>query len=216
MKSLSVAFTSFILILVSFGTFAETKVVVKTSLGDITVALNEEKAPVTVESFLSYVDDDSYNDTIFHRVIEGFMAQGGGLYSDMSEAEDKGTVKNEADNGLGNKRGTIAMARMNAIDSASRQFFINVSNNAFLNHTSKSCSREDEAKTAAQREKGISKPQKCKSFGYTVFGKVVAGMKVVDQIENSKTKTAGMYQDVPVTPIVILSVERVAEESESS
>jgi len=193
----------------STGVMAEKLVVIKTSLGDITVALDEEKAPITVANFLQYVDDDSYNNTIFHRVIANFMIQGGGHYSDMSEAPEKGLIRNEADNGLKNKKGTIAMARMNSIDSAGRQFFINTKNNRFLDHSRQSCTREEEAKNAELRAKGRYKPQTCGSFGYTVFGEVTEGMDVVDLIELTDTHSIGPYSDVPKTPVVIVSVERV-------
>lgn len=189
-----------------------TRVNIVTSLGDIVVELNEEKAPVTVANFLDHVDRDAYDNTIFHRVIPGFMVQGGGHYTDMSEAEEGGLIHNEADNGLRNDRGTIAMARMNKIDSASRQFFINVVDNDRLNHSSKSCTREDEAEMAAARERGLHKPVTCKSFGYAVFGRVVEGMDVVDLIELSETSSVGPYDDVPITPILILSIERIDEE----
>ncbi len=197
------------LMLMSGSIFAETKVVIKTSVGDITVALNEEKAPISVANFLRYVDDDSYDNTVFHRVIADFMIQGGGYYSDMSETEEKGTIWNEADNALKNLRGTIAMARMNPIDSAGRQFFINTNDNGFLDHSTLSCTREEDAKKMELRSQGRYKPQTCKSFGYAVFGKVVSGMEVVELIELTDTHTIGPYSDVPQTPIVILSVERL-------
>ena len=116
------------LMLISGSLLADTRVAIKTNLGEITIALNEERAPISVANFLRYVDDDSYDNTIFHRVIADFMIQGGGFYTDMSEAPEKGMIHNEADNGLRNKKGTIAMARMNPIDSAGRQFFINTKN----------------------------------------------------------------------------------------
>ena len=209
-KMLEKRLISFIaLLFFSACALAEIQVVIKTSLGEITVALDEEIAPITVSNFLQYVDDDSYDNTIFHRVIPNFMIQGGGLYTDMSEAPEKGMIHNEADNGLRNKKGTIAMARMNPIDSAGRQFFINTKNNSFLDHSSKSCTREQETKNAELRSQGRYKPQTCKSFGYAVFGVVVEGMDVVDLIELSDTQSIGPYSDVPKTPIVIMSVERV-------
>jgi cyclophilin family peptidyl-prolyl cis-trans isomerase len=184
-------------------------VTIKTNLGDIVLELDATAAPVTVQNFLSYVDDGSYKDTIFHRVIAGFMIQGGGHAMDMSAVPDSGTILNEADNGLKNVRGSIAMARMNEIDSASRQFFINVADNKFLDHNAKSCTREDEKAIAEARQKGMFKPATCKSFGYAVFGKVVKGMDVVDLIELTETRSVGMYDDVPVTPVVVVAVERL-------
>lgn len=188
---------------------ADVQVLMKTNLGNITLALDEENAPVTVANFLAYVDDDAYDETIFHRVIAGFMVQGGGLTIDLSDTPDKGTISNEADNSLKNLRGTIAMARMNDIDSASRQFFINVVDNAFLDHGPDSCTRENEARAAEMRARGIYKPATCRSFGYAVFGKVIDGMEIVDLIELSETRSVGPYDDVPVNPVIILSVERI-------
>jgi len=212
MKSVVVSLGSLALLWSAIA-IAETRVVMKTNMGEIEIALDEEKAPVTVDNFLKYVDDGSFKDTIFHRVIAGFMIQGGGHYLDLSEAECKGVIRNEADNGLANLRGTIAMARTNEIDSASRQFFINVTDNHFLDHTSESCTREDDARSATARAQGRYRPQTCKSFGYAVFGRVVSGMDVVELIELSETGALGPYDDVPTTPVVILSVNRVGTES---
>ena len=184
-------------------------VLINTNLGEIVIELDEKKAPITVAHFLGLVDSDAYNDTIFHRVIPGFMVQGGGYYRDLAEAQESEMIINEADNGLSNRRGTIAMARMNEIDSASRQFFINVVANKRLNHGKKSCTRKQEATIAAARARGIHKPTTCKSFGYTVFGKVTSGMDVVDMIEVTETSTVDVYDDVPVTPVVILSIDRI-------
>ena len=187
-------------------------VLISTNLGEIVIELNEKSAPVTVGHFLSLVDSGAYKDTIFHRVIPGFMVQGGGLYMDLAEADESEMIINEADNGLSNVRGSIAMARMNEIDSASRQFFINVVANKRLNHDRKSCTRKDEATVAAARARGSYKPTTCKSFGYAVFGKVTSGMDVMDMIEITETSTVGEYDDVPVTPIVILSIDRMVTE----
>ena len=198
--------------LISSAAFAEPLVVIRTSMGDVTVSLDDVNAPITVANFLRYVDDDSYDNTIFHRVIADFMIQGGGYYSDMSPAEEKGTIWNEADNGLKNLIGTISMARMDAIDSAGRQFFINTKNNGFLDHSSRSCTREAEAQYQELRAQGRYKPQTCKSFGYAVFGKVVAGMEIVEQIEFSDTHSVGPYSDLPRDPVVIMSVERLRSE----
>lgn len=159
--------------------------VIETSLGTITVELDDEKAPVTVSNFISYANDGFYNGTIFHRVIKGFMIQGGGFDNEMKQKRTKPPVKNEADNGFKNLRGTLAMARTNVVDSATSQFFINSVDNDFLNHTDKS-------------------PQ---GYGYTVFGKVVKGIEVVDLISSVKTGSYGLFRDVPVDPVIIISVE---------
>ena len=167
---------------------AATKVLMKTSKGDITIELNAAKAPVTVKNFLSYVKDGFYNGTIFHRVISGFMIQGGGVTAEMHEKNAKAPIKNEAGNGLKNLRGTIAMARTTDVDSATCQFFINHKDNAFLDHKSDT-------------------PD---GFGYCVFGKVVAGMDVVDAIAKVKTGTKHGMENVPLETVTILSVEIIA------
>jgi cyclophilin family peptidyl-prolyl cis-trans isomerase len=164
---------------------AGTKVLMKTSKGDITLELDPAKAPVTVKSFLSYAKEGFYNGTIFHRVIPNFMIQGGGMTAELHEKPAKPPIKNEAGNGLKNARGTIAMARTGVVDSATCQFFINLKDNGFLDH----------------------KDNTADGFGYCVFGKVVAGMDVVDAIAKAKTGTKRGYQDVPWEPITILSVE---------
>ena len=153
----------------------------KTNLGDITLELFEDKAPKTVENFLSYVKDGFYDNTIFHRVIEGFMIQGGGFTVDMDQKDTKDTIENEANNGIANEKGTIAMARTNDPHSATAQFFINVNNNDFLNHTSESVN----------------------GWGYCAFGKVTEGMDVVEKIKSVKTGSHGYHQDVPVEPVII-------------
>jgi peptidyl-prolyl cis-trans isomerase A (cyclophilin A) len=160
-------------------------VIMSTSMGDIKIELYPDKAPVTVKNFLSYVNDGFYDGTIFHRVIPGFMIQGGGFTSDMQQKPTKPPIKNEANNGLKNETGTIAMARTSVVDSATSQFFINLTYNDFLNHGSR-------------------------DFGYAVFGKVVEGMDVVNKIAGVKTGSRGMHQDVPLEPVVIKSV-RVLE-----
>lgn len=164
----------------------------KTSMGTITLELDADKAPKTVANFLAYVNAGHYNGTIFHRVINGFMIQCGGMEPGMVEKSTQGGLENEADNGLKNDRGTIAMARTSAPHSATAQFFINVNDNGFLNHS---------AKTAD-------------GWGYAVFGRVVAGMDVVDQIKATPTGNRGYHQDVPVNDIVIESVEVVEEAAE--
>ncbi|WP_340611744.1 peptidylprolyl isomerase A [Xenorhabdus bharatensis] len=165
---------------------AGTYVKLVTSAGEIELELNGDKAPITTKNFIEYVDEGFYNNTIFHRVIPGFMVQGGGFTKDMKQKATKAPIKNEADNGLRNLRGTIAMARTADKDSATSQFFINAADNAFLDH--------------GQRD-----------FGYAVFGKVVKGMDVVDKISQVKTENVGPYQNVPVKPIIILSAKVVSQ-----
>lgn len=160
-------------------TEASSIVVITTTLGDITVELDTEKAPISVENFLAYVDEGFYDETIFHRVIPNFMIQGGGMIEDMTRKETRPPIRNEADNGLNNDRGTIAMARTAAKDSATSQFFINVKDNVFLNHGSR-------------------------DFGYTVFGHVIDGMDVADAIAAVRTRAG----DVPVETVSIVSVRR--------
>ncbi len=152
-------------------------IIIKTSKGDIKIELDREKAPITVENFLGYVNDGFYNDTIFHRVINNFMVQGGGMTADMRQKPAKAPIKNEADNGLKNDKGTIAMARTGVVDSATAQFYINHANNDFLNHGSR-------------------------DFGYAVFGKVIEGMDVVDEIAVVKVGPG----DVPEEAVMIESI----------
>lgn len=152
-----------------------------TNFGEITLELNAEKAPITVANFLKYVDNGFYDGTIFHRVINGFMVQGGGFDAEMNQKSTEAEIKNEADNGLGNDKYTIAMARTSAPHSASSQFFINVANNEFLNHTAPTGS----------------------GWGYCVFGKVTAGMDVVDKIKQVATTGRKGHQDVPVSNVII-------------
>ena len=159
------------------------KVEMETSKGKFVIELFPEKAPDTVKNFLNYVDAKFYDGTIFHRVIPKFMIQGGGFTADMKRKPAGAPIKNEADNGLKNDRGTIAMARTNDPHSATAQFFINTVNNDFLNHKSKT-------------QQG---------WGYVVFGKIVAGMDVVDAISSAKTVMRGMYRDVPAENIEIRS-----------
>ena len=162
---------------------AATTVVMATSEGNVEIELFADKAPVSVSNFLAYADAGFYNNTIFHRVIPNFMVQGGGFDVTMRQKATRGPIKNEAENGVKNERGTLAMARTSQIDSATSQFFINVANNEFLNHGAR-------------------------DFGYAVFGKVVSGMEVVDKIAAvQRGVTAGMG-DVPVKPILINSVKR--------
>lgn len=159
-------------------------VLLSTNVGDIELELYPQKAPVSVENFLNYVNSGFYNNTIFHRVISNFMIQGGGFTEDMTQKPTQPSIKNEADNGLRNDRGTIAMARTFDVNSATSQFFINVKNNDYLNHS--------------QRD-----------FGYAVFGKVVSGMDVVDKIADTRTTFRMGSSDVPVQSIIILSAKQL-------
>ena len=161
--------------------------VVKTSLGEIKIELNEEKAPISVKNFLSYMDEGFYDGTIFHRVIDGFMIQGGGFTADMIQKPTQQPIKNEAGNGLKNHRGTIAMARTSVVDSATSQFFINVVDTGFLDH-------QDNTQ---------------RGFGYAVFGRVIEGMDVVDKIKKVRTGSKKGVRDVPVEPVMIESIQRL-------
>jgi peptidyl-prolyl cis-trans isomerase B (cyclophilin B) len=163
------------------------KVKLQTSLGAITIQLDAAKAPVSTENFLSYVKEGFYNGTVFHRVIPGFMAQGGGFTKDMQQKTVHKPIKNEADNGLKNKRGSIAMARTSDPNSATAQFFINLKDNSFLDYSSPTTN----------------------GWGYAVFGEVTEGMDVVDAMAQVKTGNRGMHQDVPQQDIVIESAEVV-------
>lgn len=154
----------------------------ETNKGDILLSLDAEKAPETAANFVQYVRDGHYDGTIFHRVINGFMIQGGGFDKDMNQKETRAPIRNEADNGLKNAAYTIAMARTSDPNSATAQFFINVKDNDFLNFSSRS-------------------PQ---GWGYAVFGKVTGGQDVVDAIKSVKTGNSGFHQDVPVEPVIIL------------
>lgn len=158
-------------------------VILKTNFGEIKIQLHADKAPKTVENFLSYVNEGFYNGTIFHRVISNFMIQGGGFESGLEQKECKAPIENEADNGLSNKNGSIAMARTNDPHSATAQFFINVKDNNFLD---------------------FSAPN-AHGYGYCVFGEVVEGMDIVEKIKAVETGNAGMHQDVPVEDVIIES-----------
>lgn len=152
-----------------------------TNFGDITIELNAEQAPATVANFLQYVDSGFYDGVIFHRVIDGFMIQGGGFDANMKQKATKDEIKNEADNGLSNKKYTVAMARTSIPDSASSQFFINIADNDFLNHTAKTSS----------------------GWGYCVFGTVIDGMDVVDKIAKVATTSKAGHRDVPAEAVTI-------------
>jgi len=162
---------------------ANPTVVFSTSHGDLTIELFAQEAPVTVENFLAYVDAGHYDGTVFHRVIPGFMIQGGGMDADLRPKPTRQPIKNEADNGLRNQKGTLAMARTSDVNSATSQFFINVADNKFLDHGTR-------------------------DFGYAVFGRVSGGMDVVDAIAKVKTGRKGPHDDVPVEPVTIRSARR--------
>lgn len=164
-------------------------VLMQTNFGDITIELNYEKAPITAANFEQYVRDGFYDGVIFHRVIDGFMVQGGGFDVSMDQKETRANIENEADNGLNNDEGTLAMARTMDPHSASAQFFINVGDNAFLNHTGKDS----------------------QGWGYAVFGKVVDGMDIVNTIKKVATTSKSGHQDVPADPVVIDSATMIED-----
>lgn len=164
-------------------------IILHTTHGDIKIELNFEKAPKSAANFQQYVEEGFYNGTIFHRVIDGFMIQGGGMNEDMSQKKTRAPIENEADNGLSNEVGSLAMARTNDPHSATAQFFINVNNNSFLNHSSKTS----------------------QGWGYAVFGKVVEGMDVVNKIKGVSTTFKAGHQDVPAESIIITTAEVIAD-----
>lgn len=184
MKRLHTTLLAGLLGLAAFSAQAETRAVIETSMGNIELSLDERKAPVTVANFVGYAQKGFYNNTIFHRVIDGFMIQGGGFTPDMLEKPTGSPIANEADNGLTNTVGTIAMARTNDPDSATSQFFINLVDNAPLNHSQE-------------------------SYGYAVFGKVSKGMDVVQRIGKVRTGFKTGHQDVPLQPVLIKKVRIV-------
>ncbi len=165
---------------------ANPKITIKTNKGDIDAELFEDKAPETVKNFLAYIEKGHYKGTIFHRVINNFMIQGGGFDKDMKEKSVGAPIKNEAKADVKNETGTLAMARTQDVNSATAQFFINVADNAFLDH------RDDSSQ----------------GFGYAVFGKVTSGMPIVNKIKMVKTGTRGQYEDVPLEPVVILDITK--------
>ena len=187
--ALSLAFAIALVVAAAPGRAADAQggsnvVVIETTLGNIELTLDPQKAPISSENFLAYVDSGHYDGTIFHRVIGGFMIQGGGFDASFAQKPTRGPIKNEADNGLTNQRGTIAMARTSDVNSATSQFFINLTDNAFLNHGSR-------------------------DFGYAVFGKVSAGMDVVDKIAAVKTGRKGPFsQDAPQEDVKIVKAYR--------
>jgi peptidyl-prolyl cis-trans isomerase A (cyclophilin A) len=156
----------------------------ETTLGDFTVELFEKEAPISAANFLAYIDDEFFDSTIFHRIVPGFVIQGGGFTEDMSQKRTKATIKNEADNGLKNKRGTLSMARTSDINSATSQFFVNLKDNDFLDNS-----------------RG--------NFGYAVFGKVTDGMDVIDKIAAVETGRKKGFDDVPVDAVIMKSVRRI-------
>ena len=156
----------------------------ETNLGRFTVELYEKEAPITVANFLKYIDEGFFDGTTFHRIVPGFVIQGGGFTADMAQKRTNPTIKNEADNGIKNTRGTLSMARTNDINSATSQFFVNLSDNAFLDH---------------------SKAQ----YGYAVFGRVTQGLDVVDKIAAVRTGTRKQYQDAPLEDVTIVSARRI-------
>ena len=183
LKKLSTVAVGLTLALAALSSQAAPTVEMQTSMGAIVIELDSEKAPITVKNFLQYAKDGFYNGTVFHRVIDGFMIQGGGFTKDMGEKPTGAQIPNEAKNGLKNQRGTIAMARRAEPHSATAQFFINHKDNSALDYPSQD------------------------GWGYAVFGKVTQGLDVVDKIAKVKTGNRGMFQDVPVEPVVIQSVK---------
>lgn len=186
---------SLLLLVISPMTTAATPVRVTTNLGSFEILLNDEKAPQTVANFLKYVDDGFYNGTIFHRVIQGFMVQGGGFDADLAQKDTRPPVINEANNGLKNERGTVAMARTNDPHSATAQFFINHIDNAYLDHQSETV----------------------RGWGYTVFGKITQGMDVVDTIAEVPVGPMGRFRsDVPQETVTIEKIERLPMSDEQA
>ncbi|MFC0180864.1 peptidylprolyl isomerase [Thorsellia kenyensis] len=182
-KKTSMAFITLSSLIMSMNALAEDVIVkMTTNKGPITLVLDDEKAPITVNNFVEYANAGYYEGTIFHRVIPGFMIQGGGFDKELSQKDTRSPIKNEAENGLKNVRGSIAMARTGEVDSATSQFFINVADNKFLDN--------------GERD-----------YGYAVFGKVTEGLDIVDVIANVKTSNQGPHQNVPVEPVVIEKVE---------
>ena len=185
LKKLSMIPAGVALAFAALSTQAAPSVEMQTSMGTIVIELDGDKAPLTVKNFLQYTNDGFYNGTVFHRVIEGFMIQGGGFTKDMGEKPTGAQIPNEAKNGLKNQRGTIAMARRAEPHSATAQFFINIADNDFLNF----------------------KMPNANGWGYCVFGKVVEGSDVVDKIKGVKTGSSGFHQDVPKEDVIIERAE---------
>ena len=192
MKSIiAILFTVLLTSNTAFAT-GNPKVLMETSMGNVVLELNSEKAPISVDNFIGYVNSGIYDGTIFHRVMKSFMNQGGGFTSDFTKKKALSPIQNEADNGLKNKIGTIAMARTNAPHSATNQFFVNTADNGFLNHTSKTA----------------------RGWGYAVFGKVTSGMDVMRKIEQVETGTNKLgMQNVPVKTITIIKMSVIEEKN---
>ena len=190
MKKLTIALLMLVTgIISSVAMAANPKVKLETNHGDIILLLDAQAAPETVANFVIYVEDGYYNGTIFHRVIKDFMIQGGGFDQDMNKKSPRASIKNEANNGLKNVRGSVAMARTGDPHSAAAQFFINTVDNTFLNHTG----------------------QNTRDWGYAVFGKVISGMETVDKIRSVRTTSKGMYRDVPREPVIINKASLIKE-----
>ena len=187
LKKLSTVAVGLTLALAALSSQAAPTVEMQTSMGAIVIELDSEKAPITVKNFLQYAKDGFYNGTVFHRVIDGFMIQGGGFTKDMGEKPTGAQIPNEAKNGLKNQRGTIAMARRSEPHSATAQFFINHKDNTMLDYPGQD------------------------GWGYAVFGKVTRGMEIVDKIAKVPTGNRGMHQNVPVEPVVIQSVKVLSD-----
>ncbi|KPN73092.1 MULTISPECIES: peptidylprolyl isomerase [Neisseria] len=187
MKNTAKLILAGLIVLPAFAAHADTRAVIDTNVGKIELLLDEKKAPKTVANFVQYAQKGFYNGTIFHRVIDGFMVQGGGFTADMTQKATDKAIANEADNGLKNTVGTIAMARTANPNSATSQFFINVADNDFLNFKSKTI----------------------QGYGYAVFGKVISGMDVVNKIAKVQTTDQAYHQNIPVKPIVIQKVSIV-------
>jgi len=180
---------SLMLLALSLPAMATERVIMETNMGNITLELYSEKAPVSVKNFLDYVDNKFYDGTVFHRVIDNFMIQGGGFDQKLNKKSVKPAIINEAGNGLKNDKGTLAMARTNVVDSATSQFFINLKDNDFLNHKGKTP----------------------RAYGYAVFGKVIDGLEVVEKIGKVKTIRKGSQQNLPQPEVVVKTVRRVEE-----
>ncbi|MBE0598360.1 MAG: peptidyl-prolyl cis-trans isomerase [Desulfuromonadales bacterium] len=179
--------TCLLIFLLPLSAMAAERVVLETNRGEVVVELDPDKAPESVKNFLAYVDAGHYDGTIFHRVIDGFMIQGGGYTADLQPKPTRAPIRNEAGNGLRNQRGTIAMARTSVVDSATSQFFINLADNTFLDHRGKEPA----------------------SYGYAVFGRVVSGLEVVDALGKMRTVSkSAMFQNLPAESIVIIKVRR--------
>ena len=176
-----------ILLILSLNAFAGAEVTIRTSKGDITLELNDTLAPISVKNFLAYLATGYYDGTIFHRTLPGFVIQAGGILPDMTQKPGLAPIKNEATNGLSNLRGTISMARTSEIDSATSHFFINTVDNQRLDH----------------------RPGEPSKYGYAVFGQVISGMEVVDEIQNSPTHTEGPYENTPVDKVMIFSIKEI-------